>query len=137
MLKILTDKFYYFIGQRRSNKLRRFVNSKRNKNVLFLNRKFHNIHDGQRCFILGSGPSLKNVNFKLLENEYVFTVNQFSRFKNYCDVKINYHVFSDERLFSLDKTKNEDEETLKFLEKLAVDNPTVQFFSKVSSKKFF
>ena len=34
------------------------------------------IHKGQRCFIIGNGPSLKNTNLSLLENEYTFGMNR-------------------------------------------------------------
>ena len=34
-------------------------------------------HLDKRCFILGSGPSIKNQNLKLLKNEIVFALNNF------------------------------------------------------------
>lgn len=36
---------------------------------------FKDIHKGERCFIIGNGPSLKKVNFNLLRNEFTFGVN--------------------------------------------------------------
>lgn len=39
------------------------------------NRQFYNIHQGEKCFILGTGPSLKKVDPKLLKDEFVFGVN--------------------------------------------------------------
>ncbi len=50
------------------------LNSK-NKKLLNKNKKFKNIHKGNRCFILGNGLSLKQQDLTLLKNEYVFTVN--------------------------------------------------------------
>jgi len=35
------------------------------------------IHKGKRCFILGSGPSIKKENLKVLKNEVVFALNNF------------------------------------------------------------
>ena len=32
------------------------------KGLIQTNEKYRNIHDGERCFIIGNGPSLKNVN---------------------------------------------------------------------------
>lgn len=63
------------------------------------NKRFKNIHCGERCFILGNGPSIKNVDFKLLENEYVFTVNQLSRMDNFAELKTNYHLWGDDIYF--------------------------------------
>ena len=33
-------------------------------------------HRGQRCFIIGNGPSLKNTDLALLENEVTFGLNR-------------------------------------------------------------
>ncbi|MBK8010972.1 MAG: DUF115 domain-containing protein [Deltaproteobacteria bacterium] len=38
-------------------------------------RGFKDCHRGQRCFIIGNGPSLNKVNLALLENEVTFGVN--------------------------------------------------------------
>ncbi len=37
--------------------------------------EFHNKHKGERCFIIGNGPSLNKVDLKLLKNEITFGVN--------------------------------------------------------------
>jgi len=36
-----------------------------------------NIHHGQRAFIIGNGPSLKNTDLKKLKTEYTFGMNRF------------------------------------------------------------
>jgi hypothetical protein len=36
---------------------------------------FKNKHKGKRCFIIGNGPSLNELNINLLQNEYTFAVN--------------------------------------------------------------
>lgn len=41
----------------------------------------HNLHCGQRAFIIGNGPSLNACNLKLLQNEFTFGVNNI--FLNY------------------------------------------------------
>ncbi len=38
--------------------------------------KYQNLHRGQRCFIIGNGPSLKQTNLALLKNEYTFGMNR-------------------------------------------------------------
>ena len=52
---------------------------KRIKKIIKHNKKFNNIHKGERCFILGNGPSLREVDLGLLENEFVFTCNFFGK----------------------------------------------------------
>lgn len=39
--------------------------------------QFHNRFQGQRCFIIGNGPSLNKHDLSLLEDEYSFGVNSF------------------------------------------------------------
>lgn len=47
------------------------------KSLILNNKKHKNIHQGKRCFILGSSPSIKNENIKTLKNEIVFGLNNF------------------------------------------------------------
>ncbi len=37
---------------------------------------YQNIHQGQRCFIIGNGPSLKNMDLSPLKNEFTFGMNR-------------------------------------------------------------
>lgn len=38
--------------------------------------KFFNIHRGLTCFIIGNGPSLNNMNLRLLRDQYTFGLNR-------------------------------------------------------------
>lgn len=38
--------------------------------------QYHNLHQGERCFIIGNGPSLKNTDLSKLKNEYTFGMNR-------------------------------------------------------------
>ncbi len=38
--------------------------------------KYHNIHRGERCFIIGNGPSLKQTDLTKLKGEYTFGLNR-------------------------------------------------------------
>jgi len=40
---------------------------------------FYNIHQGKRCFIIGTGPSIKKTNMNLLKNEITFGMNKLYR----------------------------------------------------------
>ncbi len=63
--------------------------------LLKLNKRFHNIHQGERCFILGNGPSLNNIDFSLLKNETIFGVNQIMDFERINDIDLSYWVCYD------------------------------------------
>jgi len=39
-------------------------------------KRFKDIHPGERCFIIGNGPSLKNTNLGLLRDEFTFGMNR-------------------------------------------------------------
>lgn len=39
-------------------------------------RRYKNIHNGKRCFIIANGPSLKNMDLSLLRNEFTFSMNR-------------------------------------------------------------
>ena len=51
------------------------INPRRPKSVQAL-AGFHNLHQGQRCFILGNGPSLRKTDLSLLEGEVTFGMNR-------------------------------------------------------------
>jgi hypothetical protein len=45
--------------------------------LLARNEKFRDCHRGQRCFVIGNGPSLKHQDLSNLKNEVTFAVNSF------------------------------------------------------------
>ncbi|WP_222862399.1 hypothetical protein, partial [Campylobacter concisus] len=47
------------------------------KEVILKNINLKDKHKGKRCFILGSGPSIKSEDLKPLKNEIVFALNNF------------------------------------------------------------
>lgn len=63
------------------------------------NRGLKDKHYGQRCFILGNGPSLNEVDLSKLENEIVFTTNFFNKVDGYKKAHTNYHFWIDGAFF--------------------------------------
>lgn len=61
--------------------------SKKNKEKL---KKFKNIHEGERCFLICNGPSLKKTDLNLFKNEFSFGLNRI--YLNYpnMDFEPNY-----------------------------------------------
>lgn len=96
--------------------------------IVLQNRIFKNIHSGQRCFIIGNGPSLKNEQLSLLEYEYVFTVNQAARIKDFVKIKPTYHFWADPTFFQ-DKASIEYEELISIMKSVNTkDNKPICFF---------
>jgi hypothetical protein len=62
------DKFQY---------ARSYNNFLQYKDLVAINTELKDKHKGERCFILGSGPSIKKENLKPLKDEIVFALNNF------------------------------------------------------------
>lgn len=66
-----------------------------NKNIIFKNK-----HKSERCFILGTGPSINNQNISLLKNKNCIFLSQFYFHKDYKNINPKYHLFSGVNLHS-------------------------------------
>lgn len=62
-------------------------------------RKLYNKYKGERCFIVGTGPSLKRTNFDLIKNEVLIGVNTLYRGTERFRIKPKYWVVVDGKLF--------------------------------------
>lgn len=96
--------------------------------LLKKNKKFKKKFSGKRCFVLGNGPSLKDVDFSLLEKEYVFTVNQIARHPDFIKLNSNFHLWADHSFFELDKTKPEDGEVLDLMRLISLKSDTFSVY---------
>ncbi len=132
------DRLYYLIGYENKNRIKqlRLKMMKPVMSTLKLNEKFRGIHQGDRCFIIGNGPSISRLNFEKLADEYTFTVNQFARFNGFEKLKTNFHLFGDERVFYLKDSDDLNIENLNYIKKLNESSSDIQFFLVYSSKKF-
>lgn len=55
-------------------------------------RTFKNKHHGERCFIIGNGPSLKQTDLSFLKNEITFGLNRIYLLFNQLGFTTTYHV---------------------------------------------
>lgn len=97
--KILTVRCY--LGLRTLSASQRDLYKKLTKG----NEEFLNKHRGECCFILGSGPSLKDQDISLLKDQYVFTVNDLIRYEKFPECHTNYHIFADQVYFDSQYSK--------------------------------
>jgi len=58
-------------------------------------RKFKDIHKGERCFIIGTGPSLNKTNLSLIRDEIIFGVNTLYTGLEKFKLKCKYYAVSD------------------------------------------
>jgi hypothetical protein len=91
--------------------------------------KFKDIHYGKRCFILGNGPSLKEIDLTLIKNEFIFCSNWFL---NHQDINIlkNLYYCTYDKNFIYPKI---NEEWKKLIEK----NNFMQIFFPMEWKTLF
>jgi hypothetical protein len=57
-------------------------------------KKYKNIHQGKRVFIIGNGPSLKDTNFDLIQDEYSIAMNRISLLYNKTEWRPSYYVYA-------------------------------------------
>lgn len=62
-------------------------------------RKLKDIHSGERCFIIGNGPSIRKQNLMLLRDEITFATNWFVLHEEFDQLQINYYCISDPRVW--------------------------------------
>lgn len=120
------------------------------RRILNNNLKLKNKFVGRRCFVLGNGPSLKELDLSLLKEEQVFTVNQLMRDERFPQLSTNFHIFADPQYYQMDpenkyhlkliemirnlgKGDNKTEvffpiEAREFIEKMQLDNLSINYF---------
>lgn len=63
-------------------------------------KSFKDIHKGERCFIICSGPSLTVEDINLLKNETTFVMNSFVKVLDEIDFVPTYYAIQDGRVYS-------------------------------------
>jgi hypothetical protein len=95
------------------------------------NIKYKDIHKGERCFIIGNGPSLKQQDLSLLRGEYVLTCNQLMRNPVFPQLRTSYHFWADPTFFALSPDRPEDMELLEVMLSVNTEgNKPVNFFAQ-------
>lgn len=83
------------------------------------NRSYKNKYSGRRCFILGNGPSLKSIDFHLLKDECVFTVNLLAKYEHFGELNPMFHLLMDGALWGArEDVKNDLQETINMVNAL-------------------
>lgn len=68
------------------------------REILRANKEFENTHRGRRCFILGNGPSLNEMDLSLLRSEQTFVCNYFYKHPQAVACNPKYYVIVDGKL---------------------------------------
>lgn len=70
------------------------------RNVLSKNKELKNKHGGKRCFLIGGGPSVKNINLGVLKDEYTFVMGEFDNNFQFEVLNPKFYVISDSVYFT-------------------------------------
>jgi len=76
------------------------IYSIRDKKTLSKNLELKDKYAGQRCFVIGAGPSIADTNLSRLNQEYTFVVNEFEKNTQHRSLTPNFHVISESNYFT-------------------------------------
>lgn len=107
----------------------RFFFRKDQKRLLRKNASFRDVHKGKRCFILGNGPSLNQLDLSLLRDEYTFVCNFFYKHPQAVSCNPKFYVIVDSKLST-------GEWPASMLDGIAENCPNAQVFLNVDFSKF-
>lgn len=87
----------------RKNLLRKYSKSVDSEYI----KKLHNIHAGQRCFVIGNGPSLTPEDLDRIKDEYSFAANRIYHIYELTKWRPSYYVCVDNNIipFEIDNIK--------------------------------
>ena len=77
--------------------------------------RYYDKHKGERCVIIGNGPSLKKMDLSLIENEYTFGMNRIYLIFDQIDFRPTYFVSVNELVLSQFSNEIADLKMPKFL----------------------
>lgn len=72
----------------------------RDRDILRKNRSIRKIHQDERCFIVGGGPSVADIDLSLLGNEYTFALNEFDKNPDYNKLRPKFHAICDSAYYT-------------------------------------
>lgn len=110
--------------------------SSKERDLLSMNQRFKNIHRGERCFILGNGPSIRNDNLHSLKGECIITVNQAFRNKKILELHPRYHFWVDQNFFKIDSSNEEDVELLDCMTNTSTSSDYINCFYPIEQHGF-
>jgi len=88
--------FNYFY---RNYFLPRYLSFKNSK-ILAKNLELKDKYNGKRCFIIGGGPSVKEIDLSKLNDEFTFVMAEFDKNPQYKALNPKFHILSDSTYFT-------------------------------------
>lgn len=82
------------------------------KKLLEKNSQYKGKYKGKRCFVIGNGPSVNQLDFNMMRDEVTITVNEMFRHYDFLKLKSNFHFIADPYYFKLNSLNEVDREIL-------------------------
>ncbi|HLP21165.1 MAG TPA: 6-hydroxymethylpterin diphosphokinase MptE-like protein [Chitinophagales bacterium] len=98
----LAGKCIFYLQKAQDHFRRQIAYAASDKQELSRNRIFKEKNTGQKCFILGTGPSLLKHDLTQLANEQVFVVNSFYQHDQINIISPNFYVFADPGFYRIE-----------------------------------
>lgn len=70
------------------------------KNILAKNKELNGKHKGKRCFLIGGGPSVKDIDLSRLKDEWTFVMGEFDNNPQFEALNPKFYVISDSVYFT-------------------------------------
>ena len=75
------------------------IYSIRDRKILSKNLELKDKYSGQRCFLIGAGPSIATTDLSKLKNEYTFVVNEFEKTSQHKVLSPSFHIISESNYY--------------------------------------
>ena len=105
----------------------------KHRQTLRPNRVLKNSQRGKRCFILGNGPSINDIDLTLLRDEKTFVVNDFIKHPDFDTLNPSYYVMADMSFFDSERETDFFGRNLK--NKSDRIKPSTKLFFNLNGKK--
>lgn len=76
------------------------IYSLRDRKMLSGNLELKNKYAGRRCFAVGAGPSIANIDLSKLKHEYTFVVNEFEKNPQHKALSPKFHLIMESNYFT-------------------------------------
>ncbi len=101
---IILGKIHKYLWRFKMNLYQLYLSIKYKKELVLLS-EYKDKYKGERCFVIGNGPSLKADDLKKLDNEYTFASNSIFRYYEFTDWRPDFYSVSDKYYFNANKDK--------------------------------
>lgn len=72
------------------------------RKVLSKNLELKDLHKGKKCFLVGSGPSIADIDLSRLKDEYSFVGSEFDKHPQFASLNPKYYIITDSAYFDED-----------------------------------